>query len=84
LNIRRTLVEKDKSNSGWQRDLIVSLYKVGTITAEIGGDDNDWQAQDLLRDALNIANKYPGSDRQQLIDALNQALQQTESLKSKK
>ena len=84
LAIDQRLAEQDKSNSAWQRTLIVSLYKVGTITAEIGGDDNDSQAQDLLRNALNIANKYPGSDRQQLIDALNQALQQTESLKSKK
>jgi hypothetical protein len=83
LAIDKRLAEQDKSNAVWQRTLIVSLYKVGTITARIGGDDNDSQAQDLLREALNEANTYPGSDRQQLIDALNQALQLIESLKSK-
>jgi hypothetical protein len=28
LKIRQILAEQDKTNSGWQRDLIVSLYKV--------------------------------------------------------
>src|SRR5271166_3881442 len=60
LVIDERLADQDKSNSVWQRTLIVSLYKVATTMAKIGGDDNDSQAQDLLRNALNIANKYSG------------------------
>jgi tetratricopeptide (TPR) repeat protein len=75
LKIRQILAEQDKSNSGWQRDLIVSLYNVGTAKAMIAGNDNIAQAQDFLRTALNLADKYSGPDRQQLIDRLNKALQ---------
>ena len=70
------LAEQDKANSGWQRDLIVTLYKVGTTTAEIGGKHNVTQAQGFLRAGLALVDKYSGLDRQQLVDALNQALQQ--------
>jgi hypothetical protein len=49
LNIHQALPEQDKSNAGWQRDLIVSLYKLGTTTANIGGNDNVTQAQEFLR-----------------------------------
>jgi hypothetical protein len=42
---------------------------------KIGGSDNFTQAQDLLRTALDVADKYFGSDQQQLIDTLNRALQ---------
>jgi tetratricopeptide (TPR) repeat protein len=76
LKIRQTLAEQDKTNSGWQRDLIVTLYRVGAITGEIGGKHNVTQAQGFLRAGLALADKYSGMDRQQLIDALNQALQQ--------
>ena len=76
LAIGKRLVEQDKSNLEWQRDLIVSLYKVGTTTTKMGGKDNVTQAQELLRTGLSLADKYSGMDRQQLIDALNQALQQ--------
>jgi hypothetical protein len=75
LKIRRMLAEQDKSNAGWQRDLIVSLYKVGTITAKIGGNDNVAQAQAFLRMALDLAEVYPGLDREKLIETLNLALQ---------
>jgi len=75
LAISKRLAEQDKSNSGWQRDLIVSLYKVGTTTAKIGAHDNLSQAQEFLRTALKLADKYSGQDRQQLIDSLNRALQ---------
>jgi tetratricopeptide (TPR) repeat protein/class 3 adenylate cyclase/tRNA A-37 threonylcarbamoyl transferase component Bud32 len=74
LKIRQTLVEKDKTNSIWQRDLIVSLYEVGRTTARIGRKDSVLQAQGILQTALNLAERYPGSDRQNLIDALNLAL----------
>jgi hypothetical protein len=74
LKVRQTLAEQDKSNSGLQRDLIVSLYKVGTMAAKIGGNDNVTQAQGLLRTALNATESYSGSDRQSIIDVLNLAL----------
>ena len=66
--------EQDKSNSSWHRDLIVSLYKVGTITAKIGGQHNVTQAQEFLRTALNLVELYNGTDRQKVIDVLNRAL----------
>jgi tetratricopeptide (TPR) repeat protein len=75
LKIRQTLVEQDVSNSGLRRDLILSLYKTGTVTGMIEGNDNVVQAQVLLRTALILADKYTGTDRQQLIDAVNQALE---------
>jgi hypothetical protein len=74
LNIHQALPEQDKSNAGWQRDLIVSLYKLGTTTANIGGNDNVTQAQEFLRTALNLAELYTGPDRQKLIDGLNLVL----------
>ena len=76
LKIRQTLAEQDKTNSGWQRGLIVSLYKVVTTIAKIGGEDGGFRAQKIVQEALNLTNKFSGSDRQQLIDALNQALRQ--------
>jgi conflict system STAND superfamily ATPase len=48
--------------------------RCGETMAKIGGDDGI-RAQTLLQEALNLTDTYPGSDRQQLIDALNQALQ---------
>jgi hypothetical protein len=76
LAIMKRLAEQDKTNSGWQRDLIVSLYKVATTMAKIGGEDGGFRAQKIVQEALNLTDKYSGNDRQQLIDALNQALQQ--------
>jgi hypothetical protein len=76
LKIRQTLAEQDKTNSGWQRDLIVSLYKVATTIAKIGSEDGGSRAREIIQEALNLTDKYQGNDRQQLIDALNQALQQ--------
>jgi hypothetical protein len=76
LKIRQTLAEQDKTNSGWQRDLIVSLYKVATTVAKIGSDDDQFRAREIVQEALNLTDKYSGSDHQQLIDALNQAFQQ--------
>jgi hypothetical protein len=43
--------------------------------AKIDADDNLNQAQEVFRSALNLADKYSGPDRQQLIDALNKALE---------
>jgi hypothetical protein len=70
LKIGQTLAEQDKTNAGWRRDLIVSFYKVGTITAKIGRNDNVAQAKEFFREALNVSDKYSGLDRQQLADAL--------------
>jgi tetratricopeptide (TPR) repeat protein/energy-coupling factor transporter ATP-binding protein EcfA2 len=77
LAISKRLAERDKSNSLWQRDLVVSLYKVGTITAKIGNDVTMPQAREFFREALNVAEKYTGPDRQHLVDTLNQALLQS-------
>ena len=74
LAIAKRLAEQDKTNSGWERDLIVSLFEVATTMAKIGGDDGGFRAQEIVQEALNLTDKYPGTDRQQLIDALNQAL----------
>ena len=54
----------------------MSLYKVAMTMTKIGGDDEEFRARDIVQEALNLTAKYPGSDRQQLIDALNQALHQ--------
>jgi hypothetical protein len=73
--IRQVLAEQDKTNSEWQRNLTVSFQKVGTTTAKMSGDDSVGKAQESLRTALELAEKYSGQDRQQLIDDLNQDLQ---------
>ncbi len=75
LNIRRRLAEQDKSNATWQRDLIVCLYRTGVTTAIVGTHDSLGEAQDFLRTALKLTDKYYGPDRQQLVDDLNGALQ---------
>jgi tetratricopeptide (TPR) repeat protein len=75
LEIAQRLTVRDKSNSDWQRDLIVCLFRMGNTMAKIGGNDNVTQAQGFLRTGLNVANQYPGPDRQGLIDSLNLALQ---------
>ena len=49
----------------------------------VGGKDNVTRGEEILRKALDVADKYSRSDKQQLIDALNQALQQLAHLKSK-
>jgi hypothetical protein len=49
---------------------------MASTVAKIGGSEEVVQAQDLIRGALGLAEKYRGPDRQQLVDALNQALQQ--------
>jgi len=54
----------------------VSLYKVATTMAKIGGGDGRLRAQKLVQEALNRTDKYLGNDRQQLINGLNQVLQQ--------
>jgi hypothetical protein len=73
--IAKRLTERDKSNSDWQRDLIVALVRVGKITGKIGGNDNVMQAQQFLQAALNSAEQYPGPDRQNLMDVAKLALQ---------
>jgi hypothetical protein len=75
LAIAKSLAEQDKSNSGPQLDLVVSLYKVGAIAARIGDNDDLSQAQEFFKEALKVADRYSGPERQRLVDALNQALQ---------
>jgi hypothetical protein len=76
LPIARRLADQDTSNTGWQRDLINSLYNAGMTTAKIGGNDNITQAKEFFGEALDVVDKYSGPDRRQLVDGLNQALLQ--------
>jgi hypothetical protein len=73
LTIAKALAEKDKAKSGLQRNLIVSLYKVAITMAKIEGNEKAVQVQELVREALRLADNCPGPNRPQLIDALNQA-----------
>jgi len=73
LDQRRTLVGEDKSNRGWQHDLISLLCKLATAKTLMQGSDNLLKAKTLLQEAANLAADYHGSDRQNLIDAINQA-----------
>jgi tetratricopeptide (TPR) repeat protein len=75
LTIIKRLADQDKSNAGWQRDLIVSLCRVAIVRTEIGGNDNVAQAQEFLRTAMTLTERYPGPDRQNLLDFLNLTLQ---------
>jgi hypothetical protein len=75
LAILRRLVEQDKSNSGWRRDLIVFLYRAGTTMVKLGGNDNLTHAQESLLAGLDLVELYPGPDRQDLIGALQLALE---------
>jgi hypothetical protein len=74
LAIAKRLTEKDESNATWQRIRIVSIYKVGTCMAEIGGKDNIDLAQSLLRTGLELAGLYFGKDRQERVNDFKQAL----------
>lgn len=73
LDQRRTLAGEDKSNRGWQHDLISLLCKLATAKTLMQGSDNLLKAKTLLQEAANLAAEYHGSDRQNLIDAINQA-----------
>ena len=76
LKIGKPSPSKIKPTPAGSGNLIVSLYKVAMTTAKIGGDDEGFEHGTFTREALNLTDKYPGMDRQQLIDGPNQALQQ--------
>jgi tetratricopeptide (TPR) repeat protein len=75
LAITKQLSEQDKSNTNRQRDLIISLCEVARVTAKIGGNDNVAKAQGFLRTAVTLTERYPSTDRQDLLDSLNLTLQ---------
>jgi eukaryotic-like serine/threonine-protein kinase len=75
LDQRRTLADQYKFNTGAQRDLIAVLCKLATGKAMIQGDDNQRKARTLFQEAAKLAADYNGSDRQTLIDSINQSLQ---------
>jgi hypothetical protein len=66
-------VDRDKSNIGWEHDLIALLVEVATIQSLSGGDDKVAEAKALLQEATNLAAEYSGSDQQALIDSINQS-----------
>jgi tetratricopeptide (TPR) repeat protein len=74
LKIRRTLAEQDKSNAGWQRDLIVAYLRIGICVAQMEDGDNLDQANNFLHKGLDLAILYPGREKQDLINAFNEAL----------
>jgi tetratricopeptide (TPR) repeat protein len=55
--IRRTLVEQDKSNSGWQRDLSESYNKLGDVLVAEG---RFLEALDSYEESLKI--RMPSSN----------------------
>lgn len=75
LSIRRALADQDKSNTDWQHDLIVSLCKLASAKGLTEGSDNLSKAKALLQEATNLAAEYKGSDRQTLINSINQSSQ---------
>jgi len=75
LAIAKRFAAEDECDTAWQHLLIVSLYNVGTTTAKIKAPDSLSQAQEFLLTALNLAEKFLGPDKQQLIDSLNRVLQ---------
>ena len=83
LRIFQRLADQDKFNSGWQRDLIVALYKVATTVSKIGGNDNVTEGEELLRRALDIVANYLGTDQEQLIILLMRGARQRSKARSK-
>jgi len=75
LRIRRALADQDKSNTDWQHDLIVLLCKLASAKGLTEGTDNLSKAEALLQEATNLAAEYNGSDRQTLINSINQSSQ---------
>jgi eukaryotic-like serine/threonine-protein kinase len=75
LDQRRALGDQDKFNTGGQHDLIVLLCKLARATSSIGGSDRVLKAKALVQEATNRAAAYDGTDRQTLIDAINQSAQ---------
>ena len=47
--IRQKLAQQDPANSGWQRDLIVSLYKVGALMGKLEGNNNLTQPESSFK-----------------------------------
>jgi eukaryotic-like serine/threonine-protein kinase len=76
---RRALFYQDKSNPVWQKDLGTTLYQLANCFSKLGGDDNLKQAQDCLREALDIVADYHGADRDQVSDLLKKALEATQA-----
>ncbi|MBV9731702.1 MAG: tetratricopeptide repeat protein, partial [Verrucomicrobia bacterium] len=80
LEIRRALFNQDKMNAVWQRDLGTTLYQTANCLKKLGGDDNLRQARECLQEALSMAEDYHGSDRDLVLDLLNKALREVETL----
>jgi tetratricopeptide (TPR) repeat protein len=75
LAIAKRLADQDPSNAGWQRDLIAAYYRIGICVAQMDGGDNSGRANNFLQLGQDLAKSYPGRERQDLINAFNEALQ---------
>jgi tetratricopeptide (TPR) repeat protein len=74
LAIAKYLADQDPSNAGWQRDLIVAYYRIGICAAQTDGEDSSGRATNFLHTGQDLAKLYPGREKQDLINAFNEAL----------
>jgi len=74
LAIAKSLADQDPSNAGWQRDLIVAYYRIGICAAQMDGEDSSGRATNFLHTGQDLAKLYPGREKQDLINAFNEAL----------
>lgn len=80
LEVRRALFNQDRMNAVWQRDLGTTLYQTANCLKKLGGDDNLRQAREFLQEGLSIAADYHGADRELVLDQLNKASREVETL----
>jgi tetratricopeptide (TPR) repeat protein len=71
----RVLFKQDKANGIWRRDVIASLCKVAEARILRKTETDIVTVQALLPEASVLAADYHGSDRQQLIDSINEVAQ---------
>jgi class 3 adenylate cyclase len=74
---RRAKVEEfqRKHRIGLLTLLFTDIVDSTKLKQTFGDRDDRFRAREIVQEALNLTDKYSGTDRQQLIDALNQALQ---------
>jgi tetratricopeptide (TPR) repeat protein len=74
LAIAKRLADQDPSNAGWRRDLIVAYYRIGLCVAQMDGEDSSGRANNFLHTGQDLAKSYPGQEKQDLLNAFNEAL----------
>jgi tetratricopeptide (TPR) repeat protein len=74
LAIAKRLADQNPSNAGWQRDLIVAYYRIGLCVAQMDGEGSSGRANNFLHTGQDLAKSYPGQEKQDLLNAFNEAL----------